>query len=414
MLAEIQFECTHCGQRLAVEPAAAGQSANCPNCQAPIVVPSAVESAARLRPRNHARVDHARAEPTHTDHVHVDGAAGVHPQVDGPDHAREANVFRERWAEATASITRLQKDLSQALANASKLRTDLATSNAERASVASGAELLQRELERVSAEKFALQEDLEINRQKTSATEAQLEARERELVEAQAAIEHAMGETSAAHENMDELIRDGASLRHELEQLIAEKDTITGELGAAQEHIGELESHLKSVEDAHDALMGAHGQLESENATLRNDLLASATGRELLELRERIKVAESERARAERLAEQAEVDRKKAADSERKQRGDVEALLRRCETAEKRADATSEPQIKKDNDVLRGIVNRQKEELERQYAELSRFRKARMGIRMGYLILGMAAVGVVWLAIQSVPALLHALHMIDF
>ncbi len=42
-----KFACPHCGQRLAVTTADVGNSADCPNCQAPLVVPappSAVEA----------------------------------------------------------------------------------------------------------------------------------------------------------------------------------------------------------------------------------------------------------------------------------------------------------------------------------------------------------------------------------
>ena len=38
---DIEFKCYHCGQRLVVDAAGAGQSVNCPKCQAELVVPQA-------------------------------------------------------------------------------------------------------------------------------------------------------------------------------------------------------------------------------------------------------------------------------------------------------------------------------------------------------------------------------------
>ncbi len=186
------------------------------------------------------------------------------------------------------------------------------------------------------------------------------------------------------------------------------------ESGIAQERVAVLEASLKSAEETRDSLAAAREHLESENTTLRNDLTASATGRELLELRERIKVAERERARAEKIAEQADADHAKAAQSEGRQRADVESLLRRCEAAERRLESFSEPQMHKDNEVLRGIVSRQKEELARQFTELRDHRGTRFGVRLVYLVLTFGAAGLLWLAVKALPQALHALKANGF
>ena len=36
---DIKFECSQCGQRLAIEKSGAGISANCPICEHPVTVP---------------------------------------------------------------------------------------------------------------------------------------------------------------------------------------------------------------------------------------------------------------------------------------------------------------------------------------------------------------------------------------
>jgi DNA repair exonuclease SbcCD ATPase subunit len=178
--------------------------------------------------------------------------------------------------------------------------------------------------------------------------------------------------------------------------------------------VAELEPRLAGTEKQRDELTEARSRLETETASLRKDLLSSAEGRELVELRERLENATQERAKAERMRVQGEEEMSRLAASESRQRADVEALLKRCETAERRVEALAEPQLQKDNDVLRGIVNRQKEQLQQQYNELSSVRRKRVVWRLGYLIFGMAVAGVIWYALQMFPNALQFLHSWGF
>jgi hypothetical protein len=58
--------------------------------------------------------------------------------------------------------------------------------------------------------------------------------------------------------------------------------------------------------------------------------------------------------------------------------------------------------VQKDNDVLRGIVDRQNAELQARHIELVRFKRARMGLRMVYVGFG---IGLVTLAIVTLKVL---------
>ena len=400
MLAEIQFECSHCGQKLAVESAHAGRDADCPNCQAHLIVPRLDGRRERVTPAGLST-----------------GGAGVESSTAGlldADVIPETAALREKFAEASGAIGRLQRDLAHALTASAKLRQQLAEITTERDSLASAGKLMQEEFERGSAERLALQEDLSLSRKRLSATEAQLSSREDELDQAVTELDSLKKEVEAAREMIDELARDGERLRSELETASQARDNFELESGIAQERVAALEAALKSTVETRDSLAAAREHLESENATLRSDLTASATGRELLELRERIKVAERERARAEKIAEQAEADHAKASQSERRQRTDVEALLRRCEAAERKLESFSEPQMHKDNEVLRGIVSRQKEELARQFTELRDHRGTRFGVRLVYLVLTFGAAGLLWLAVKALPQALHALKANGF
>jgi chromosome segregation ATPase len=219
---------------------------------------------------------------------------------------------------------------------------------------------------------------------------------------------------TAAQRANNELLAEGARLQRELEEALQTAHAAAQDLDEARVRLSELEPRLAITEKARDALDATRVQLEGENASLRHDLLASAEGRELVELRERIKTAEQERARAERLREQAEEEMARLAASESRQRADVEALLRRCEAAERRAEALTEPQMQKDNEVLRGLVTRQKEQLQQQFLEISTFRRARLGVRFGYLLFGMGVVGVIWFGLKMFPNALQAIRSWGF
>jgi chromosome segregation ATPase len=322
--------------------------------------------------------------------------------------------LQEKWAETSTAIARLKKDLVNAQAEAAKAREELAALRPERDSLASAAKLFESELERASETKLVLEEELGMNRRRLSATEAQLEARERDLADAQASLHGGATEMHAALRANGELMAENARLRRELDGAVQFGRTTEQALEAARSRVSELEPRLAGATSQRDELAEMRTRLEAEIESLRKDLLSSAEGRELVELRKRLERAELERGKAERLRTQAEEEMSRVAASESRQRADVEALLKRCESAERRVEAMAEPQLQKDNEVLRGIVKRQKEQLQQQYNELSSVRRKRVVLRIGYLIFGMCVVGVIWSALQLFPNALQFLHSWGF
>ncbi|HEY2342762.1 MAG TPA: hypothetical protein VGH90_07020, partial [Chthoniobacteraceae bacterium] len=187
MITEIQFECSHCGQKLAVDTAAAGRRATCPNCHVALVVPDG---------GLHTDLPFATTDERHD-------ALGV------PDPAS----LQEKWAETSSAVARLKKDHANAQAEAAKAREELAELTTERDSLASASKLLEGELERVAETKLVLEEELGMNRRRLSATEAQLEARERDLADARASLQGGTAEMHAALRANGELMAESARLR---------------------------------------------------------------------------------------------------------------------------------------------------------------------------------------------------------
>jgi len=426
VIADIKFDCTHCGQRLVVDPEGAGTAAVCPNCETALVVPQT----SNLGPA-------ANGDST-----------AIHRAVvaNGNAHAGEAHTRRDELAEATMATSRLERALAQARGEAAESRRLIQELQAERTSLASANHTMQAQLSRLQAECPALHENLELARHRTSALEAQLVDREQEqaeLAQLQAecpalheSLELARHRTSALEAQLESRERDLAqahaeislaaaetdSTRRELEQFTAEAARLTTEMAITQatlsvrdeelsalrteaaETLEELEATGKELDEFIEYSNG----LEKENDTLRNDLASSEKGRELLEVRERIKVAETECAQAVRLREQAEVEMKRAVESERRQKADVESLLNRLKDAERRAELVSESHLQHENEVQRGIIERQKGEMERQFGELLRLRSARFGTRIAYLLFGASVVALFVLVMRLVPKLLSA------
>ena len=83
----------------------------------------------------------------------------------------------------------------------------------------------------------------------------------------------------------------------------------------------------------------------------------------------------------------------------------------RSADAEHRAEAASESALKHDNEVLRGIIERQNSVGEERYAELRKLRRARLALRILYALGFLAVVGLAALAIDYLPdAAKHFLH----
>jgi len=266
------------------------------------------------------------------------------------------------------------------------------------------ASALQLEVSRLQAENATLRDHLELSRHRVSATEVHLAAHIRDLAQAKSSA-------SSAAAGLAESGAEAKRLKAEIHAASAALQAVEEALRHARAQSEQLDGDLAAAVKARDDGSAACAKLERDNALLRHDLAESANGRELLELRARIAGAEVARVHAERLREQAESDLAKIAEADRRQREELEILLRRCLDAERRADAVSDVHLQKENEVFRGIIDRQKVELERHFGELLRLRTARFGLRIAYLLFGASLAGLGVLAIKVIP---KALQMSGF
>ena len=117
----------------------------------------------------------------------------------------------------------------------------------------------------------------------------------------------------------------------------------------------------------------------------RNERFAARNGLALV-ARTRAELATANRERAD-LAERAArldsllMEAEKARDAAQ---SDVKAIRRELEEERRKAASTSEESLRHNNDVLRGIMERQNADLEQKHKELIRLRRARFGVRLAY------------------------------
>jgi seryl-tRNA synthetase len=160
---------------------------------------------------------------------------------------------------------------------------------------------------------------------------------------------------------------------------------------------------LASSEEACRSLAICCEELKRETETLRHDLENTDVGKELIQVRAKLEAQEAE---SKRVAEEArrsheEIEHKTQAQQQ------IEAQLKKlCEqlqSAEEKAVAASESKVQQDNDVLRGIVERQNAELQSRHIELVRLKRARHGLQIVYGAFGLALVILAIAAAKIIP-----------
>ena len=365
--AEITFECSQCGQRISVDSSGAGLSAECPTCQHPLVIPTF----SSLHDRSYGEAAaHAERRTALTNDAAESSVAELQDLRDELAEARQRGDAAGRaHAHADKESARLQQQLGEARMVISQLTVQLAAADENRA-----------QWEQAFAH----------TAEQAHGYEAQLTARETDFT---AALAAARAETGT-------LAGELAALRTELEDTHAAFRATTA---AAEEKRAEMHRALESAEAEHLTLIVRLAGLRVEAETLRSDLAEIHTGRELLALRDRFNTLETEhQSSAVALARStAEVEAVTA--SAEKFRADLTEARARGADAERRADAASESALKRDNEVLRGIIERQNTVGEERYAELRRLRRQRLTLRLLYAGIALGVIGCVALAIDYLP-----------
>lgn len=398
---EIKFSCGTCGQHMVADAAAAGQAAECPNCRQPVTIPA---------PRTMYERSYGEPAPTETRETRPD----VEEQNDSPQPGRFEAVLEE--CERLKSVaTHAQTELKTFQAERLTLKTELAQLRQrlpvlENQATAGAAETTrwQGVAEAAKVRAASLENDLSISRQRTTAAETQIAAKEQELAAVRASLAAAEAQ---GHSNQAEVV----SLQDESSLLRKDLDAARRDLAAAAEirtrlekseaQLSEAQARLRSSEDSAKALAKRGEELAIEAAGFRDSLKKSKTGRELIELRAKLASVETEHQREEAAARQSAMDLQKSEAAQHGLRELVKATRHQLEQAEKRAEAGSEDRVKSDNDLLRGIISRQNEELAHRHSELVRLKSARFAVRILYALFAVGLVALGFLVVELLPRL---------
>jgi chromosome segregation ATPase len=370
--ADIAFECTTCGQHLVVDSIAVGTLLSCPMCASEVTVPD----------------DSHRTDGT----GHRNGTShGFERDLADaliPEEAPEPDL--DQTFESELRALRVERD--RAAAAQTQVAADLKQLQVEKAAALSE---LERERATAAAQKAELEDSWQVSRRRAEALEAHLAVREAEMVERDCSFASLKAEVSLLEETLSR-----ASADLELERAISARKVVL------EEEVKELRHRLSTAEREAEALASTRDELQAEVEALRLGLKESQAGREVVALREQFQAAEQARESAVRHQRMAEEECKRALGVEAQLRADRDALLQRCQEAERRADATSETKIEDDREVLRGIVQRQKEEIAQRHAELVRLRRARFGVRLAYALVSLCSLALLAVGFKLVQCAL--------
>lgn len=391
MIADINFTCSHCGQKIAVGAEAAGQQADCPSCQNTLTIPAP-------QPRNGRN---ARTRATNRKREPAKDGFDIQPRNSGSrDRASETDpvALREQLAAAQSECERLRANATHAQAEIKSFQNERRTLRAEIANLKQHSASLEMQVADLELESG-------VQGQRLAATATQLETKEAELAEARAA---AMTSATACNELEHKLAEVHSHLAVTLADLKESSDALAATqtaLEGAEANAAELEK-LRAALDAD--LIEAKQQLASasdEVKSLRRLVSESETGRELVAARAKLAVHETESQCWEKRVALLEADLQGVAAQRLRSVEEIDGLRLQLQDALQKAEAASDEKIHQDNAVLRGIVSRQNVELELQHHELKRLKRARFALRLVYALFALGLAGLAWFAVQFVPQL---------
>ncbi len=335
----IHFDCPHCSQSIAADSGDAGRSVGCPTCDQPMVVPP-----------HHS----GKPVPTRSETLPL------------------ADQLADAWEERTRLVASLESTQATCSALHAQLQTALQTETALRSQLAE-VEALRSHDHSLAAEKASL----------AAAADSELRIA---LGTARGQIEVLRSERDALKAALD----------------IAQKSSIGAE-EQATERILAARRQATAAEAARDELAQKGQALESEVRALRTQLTQDTGGRELLALRDRVReLSESYESKSVALAQATESleTQKRANDALQKQLS--ESLLRAADL-ERKAEEVSATNLQADNEVLRGLVKRQKALCKRQNASLIALRSARLFLRTVQSVGLLFVLSIAALALDALP-----------
>ena len=353
MIAEIKFACGHCGQKIAVGSDAAGLGIECPTCQNPVTIPRG-------------------------------GIASEPRPAEGG--------MRER-------LTMLQAECERLRANATHAQAEIKSFQNERLSLRNEVAALKQRAQAAEAQLA----EVELLRQRLEATETQLSSMEQERAGNVPAMSLVTGERDSAQQEL-------ASVRSELAAAMVAAERAQTGAAEAQGRFTETETLWNDTRAALATAQADLTALETRFATasgeaesLRGWMDRDEATRALLSLRTRLAAADEELHLRRQTATALEINLLKAeADRDRldAERG---ALHRQVADALQRAEELSRDRLNADNAKLRELLDRQNEELKLRFKELTRFRRAKLTLKIVWALAVLGAIGLGFLFVKILP-----------
>lgn len=409
MIADIKFACDGCGQRILVEPAAAGMEGRCPACGARVLVPADPSFDGEGGwPSRRLRAEPAADESSTTAPFHRTDANG-----DGTALEEELGFLRHLLEERSDECRRLTAAATHAQAEIKSFHTERLNSRAELAVARQRLASMEEEraqagsaLQLSEAAAAEAQTKLDIGAQRGRALQAQLECKERDA----AGI---LDQLTASDLQVRNAASEIGSLHAEVAIVQTQLDTALSQLAASEAtalRIPQAETDLRQSRDQRAAaeegcrlLAICCDELKREAETLRRNLQETEAGHELAALRTRLGTLEEEKQRFEARAKQDEEELQLKAKAHQQSDERLRVLGTQLRIAEERAAASSESKLQAANDVLRGIVERQNAELQTRFVELTRLKRARFYLRMMYVVFALGLLGLAMMAIKLLP-----------
>jgi chromosome segregation ATPase len=419
--ADIKFACPQCGQRMVVEKSGAGVTADCPFCHSPVTVPYVssiydhgsrghrAESAAAPSESNtnftDPSIDETREELFNATLAH--GELQRELDVANKEVVRLQALFKKAVDECervTASATHAQAEIKSFQGDRQQLKSDLSQAKqrmlaAEQQVAEFSASLAEAQQEN-QALRDQVESDLGVSREQLAATETQLLSRERELAALRDENSELVQSLAATQAELAALGRETAQVRGELEcadKLLDEASQTEIEMRATNEELrGQLDGAANDIQ----CLTQERDRIREQVDVLQRDLKETDSGRGLLELRGQLESLSAEHRSivSELAAKSAEV--RNLSETGQALREELGTTIQQRDEAQRRAEANSEAQLKKDNDVLRGINQRDNVTIGVYHSELRRLRRARYALRIVYGVFGIALIGLVIFAIS--------------
>ncbi len=355
MIAEIKFACAHCGQKIAVEPEAAGVSINCPTCQNRVTIPR-------------------------------EGVAAEARRTEGG--------LREKLAALQSECERLR-------ANATHSQAEIKSFQTERLALRNEAAALKQRAAGAEAQVAAM----DVLRQRLKGTETQLASIECERLENQAALSHANAELAATAEELADQRSELAAAVGFAENARAGAAATLARLAETETGLAEALGKLNAAQAEVETLRAQFAATSGEVETLRRLMDRDETSRELLVVREKLTAADEELRTRRGSATQLESDLART-ESERARLDDERiALHLSVAEAQMQAEELSGNRLIADNAKLRELLGRQNDELKQRFREITIFRRAKITLKIVWALAAIGAIVLGYFFVKVLPTL---------